>query len=275
MALTVSDVITEDFVRDTVEEFVEEDLVYRQVYDQISATGINSNAYQFNVAQDDMGQVSVVPEGAEIPRSQSTVKEVVVNFDKYAAEASITMEAQEDGMIDMKAREIEDLARAMDERLNDEAYNELNNNYRTTVGDSNDQLSFADIRDGVIGVRENNYSPDTIILDLNGYGDLLTDSNFNRATQEGDQVVNTGEIGEIAGMNVIVDNVHQIGDDNGGGAGNGAFIVDSTKFGYELTRTPVETNQYTDPERQADMMQIYTRRAWKSIFSDAAVRVDG
>lgn len=275
MALTVSDVITEDFVRDTVEEFVEEDLVYRQVYDQISATGISSNAYQFNVAQDDMGRVQVVPEGAEIPRTQSTVKEVVVNFDKYAAEVSITMEAQEDGMIDMKAREIEDLARAMDERLNDEAFTELDNNYKTTVGDSNDQLSFADIRDGVVELRSGNYNPDTIILDLDGYGDLLTDSNFNRATQEGDEVVNTGEIGEIAGMNVIVDNTHDIGDDNGGGAGDGAFIVDSNKFGYELTRTPISTNQYNDPERQADMMQIYTRKAWKHIFSDAAVRVDG
>ena len=271
MALTTADVITEDFVRETVEELVEEDLVYRQVFDQIDATGIQSNAYQFTIAEDDMGRVRMVPEGAEVPRHQNTIDTVTVNFDKFAGEIAVTLESQEDSLLDMKAREVEDLGRAMDRTLNDEAYTELNQNYKTTVGDGDNSLGFGEIRDGIIEVRQDDYEADTMILDLDAYGDLLTDPNFNRATQRGDEVVATGEIGEIAGLNVVIDNVHQIGDD----LGHGAFLVDTNNFGYELQRTPMATREYEDPERMAEVTQVYTRRAWKAIFSDAAVRIDG
>jgi len=279
MALKAQDVITEDFVRDTVEELVEADLVYREVFDQINATSIQSNAYQFNIAEDNMGRVRMVPEGAEIPRHQNTVDTVTVNFDKFAGEIALTMESQEDGLLDMKAREVEDLGRAMDEVLNYEAYQELENNISRTVGDNNDSFSFADIRDGIIAVRENDYSPDTMILDLQAYGDLLTDSNFNRATASGDQVVATGEIGEIAGLNVLIDNTQSIGTDNSGneidGTGHGAYLIDTDRFGYELSRTPMGTNSYEDPERMAEVVQAYTRRSWKALFPKAAVKIDG
>lgn len=274
MALTTRDIITEDFVRDTVEEVVQEDLVYRDVFRELDATGIQSNAYTFQVEDDNMGRPETIPEGAEFPRNQSTVREVTVNFEKYGDEVAITMEAMNDGMLDMKAREVEDLAREMAEHLNDRAFEELDNNVDTTVGDGNDNLTFSDIRDGMVAVRQNNYTPDTLIVDLGGYGDLLTDSNFNRATEMGDELIRSGMIGRIAGMDVIVDNTRDIGSDDNGGQPVGAFVVDSDHYGYELTRTPITTNEYENPERQADVMQIYTRKAWKAIFSEAAVKVD-
>jgi hypothetical protein len=275
MTLKVQDVITEDFVRDTVEEFVEEDLVYRDAFAQIDASSIGSNAYQFNIAQDDMGRVQVVPEGAEVPRHQTTVKEVLVTFDKYAGEISITMEAQQDGLLDMKAREVDQLARAMDERLNFEAFKTLRDNVKTSSGDDNGTMTFGDIRDGMIEVRQGDYSPDMLILDLEAYGDLLTDDNFNRATEGGDDVVATGEIGQIAGLNVIVDNRHAIGTEFGDNDGPGAFIVDTEYFGYELTRTGMDSTEYEDNERMADNVQVFTRRSWKAIFDDAAVAITG
>lgn len=275
MTLKVQDVITEDFVRDTVEEFVEEDLVYRDAFAQIDASSIGSNAYQFNIAQDDMGRVQVVPEGAEVPRHQTTVKEVLVTFDKYAGEISITMEAQQDGLLDMKAREVDQLARAMDERLNFEAFKTLRDNVKTDTGDDNGTMTFGDIRDGMIEVRRGDYSPDMLILDLEAYGDLLTDDNFNRATEGGDDVVATGEIGQIAGLNVIVDNRHAIGNEFGDNSGPGAFIVDTEYFGYELTRTGMDSTEYEDNERMADNVQVFTRRSWKAIFEDAAVAITG
>jgi hypothetical protein len=268
MSLTTNDVITEDFVRDTVEEVIEENLVYRQAFREISATGIQSNSYTFNIDADDMGEPSVVAEGEEFERDQSNVDQVTVTFKKYGGEVAITMEAMEDGMIDFKAREVEDLARAMAEKLNDEAFEELNANVDSTVGDNDDVLTFSDIRDGMVAVRQNSYMPDLLIVDLDGYGDLLTDANFNRATERGDEVVRTGEVGEIAGMRVVVDSTNEIAD------GNGAFVIDSDRYGYELTRTPVSTNEYEDPERQADIMQIFTRKSWKAIFTEAAVKVD-
>jgi len=178
------------------------------------------------------------------------------------------MESMEDGLIDFKAREVEDLARAMAEKLNDEAYEELSANVKGTVGSNSGTLSFGDIRDGMIEVRADSYDPDLLIVDLDGYGDLLTDDNFNRATESGDEVVDTGQVGRIADMDVVIDTTREIA------GGNGCFLIDTDQYGYELTRTPVSTNEYEDPERQADIMQIFTRMSWKAIFPDAAVKVE-
>jgi HK97 family phage major capsid protein len=275
MALTTRDVITQDFVRDTVEEVVEENLVYRRAFREIDASNIESNSYTFYIDQDDMGRPQIVGEGEEAPRHQSTVGETTVQFDKFMGEVTLTMEAMEDGLIEMKAREVEDVARAMAERLNQEAYDVLSSKVQQQdsdgngIGDSNNTLSFSDIVEGMKALREDDYTPDLLIVDIDGYTDLLTDSNFNRATEQGDEVVRSGEVGRIAGMPVVIDNTQDIA------GGHGAFAVDTTRYGYELTRTPMSTREYEEPERQADVIQAFTRKAWTVIFEDAAAEIDG
>jgi len=275
MALTTRDVITQDFVRETVEEVVQENLVYRRAFREIDASNIESNSYTFYIDQDDMGAPQIVGEGEEAPRHQSTVEEQTVQFDKFMGEVTLTMEAMSDGLIEMKAREVEDVARAMAERLNEEAYDVLDaNNQDTTdgetIGDANGVLSFSDIVEGMKALREDDYTPDLLIVDVDGYTDLMTDSNFNRATESGDEVVRTGEVGRIAGMPVVIDTTQDIAPN-----GHGAFAIDTTRYGYELTRTPMSTNEYEEPERQADVIQAFTRKAWTVIFDEAAALIDG
>jgi hypothetical protein len=226
-----------------------------------------------------MSRPTIVNEGEESPRHQSTVSEKTVKFEKYMGEVSLTMEAMEDGLIEMKAREIEDLARAMAEKLNAEAYDQLSSNLQDAdeggadIGDGNDTMSFRDITEGLKALSEDDYDPDLLFVDVDAYVDLLTDSNFNRATEQGDEVVRTGEVGRVAGMTVILDSTQDLG--RTGDAGHGAIAVDSTRYGYELTRTPMSTREYEEPERQADVVQAFTRKAWTTIFSDAAARIDG
>jgi hypothetical protein len=275
MALTTRDVITQDFVRETVEEVVEENLIYRRAFREIDASNIESNSYTFYIDQDDMGRPQIVGEGEEAPRHQSTVDEQTVQFDKFMGEISLTMEAMEDGLIEMKAREVEDVARAMSERLNKEAFEVLSSNVQQVtddgedIGDSNDTLSFSDIVEGMKALREDSHTPDLLIVDIDGYTDLLTDSNFNRATESGDEVVRSGEVGRIAGMPVVIDTTQDIA------GGHGAFAVDTTRFGYELTRTPMSTREYEEPERQADVIQAFCRKSWTAIFQEAAAEIDG
>lgn len=275
MALTTKDVITQDFVRETVEEVVEQNLVYRRAFREIDASNIQSNSYTFYIDDDNMGRPKIVGEGEEPPRHQSTVSEQTVQFDKFMGEVELTMEAMEDGLIEMKAREVEDLARAMAEELNSRAYTELDDNAQTqdsgsnTIGDQDGTLSFSDIVEGMKALREDDYTPDLLIVDVDGYTDLLTDSNFNRATESGDEVVRSGEVGRIAGMPVVIDNTQSIA------GGHGAFAVDSTRYGYELTRTPMSTMEYEEERRQADVIQAFTRKAWTTIFSEAAAKIDG
>jgi N4-gp56 family major capsid protein len=276
MALTTRDVITEDFVRETVEEVVEENLIYRRAFREIDASNIQSNSYTFYIDQDDMGRPKIVGEGEEPPRHQSTVDETTVQFDKFMGEVEITMEAMEDGLIEMKAREVEDLARALAEELNEQAFDVLDANNQvvnedgTAIGDGNDVLSFSDIIEGMKALREDSHNPDLLIVDVDGYTDLMTDPNFNRATEAGDEVVDTAEIGRIAGMPVVVDTTQDIS-----AGGHGAFAIDTSKYGYELTRTPVSTMEYEEERRQSDVIQAFTRIAWTSIFDKAAARIDG
>lgn len=276
MALTTRDVITEDFVRETVEEVVEENLIYRRAFREIDASNIQSNSYTFYIDQDDMGRPKIVGEGEEPPRHQSTVDETTVQFDKFMGEVEITMEAMEDGLIEMKAREVEDLARALAEELNEQAFDVLDANNQvvnedgSAIGDGNDVLSFSDIIEGMKALREDSHNPDLLIVDVDGYTDLMTDPNFNRATEAGDEVVDTAEIGRIAGMPVVVDTTQDISE-----GGHGAFAIDTSKYGYELTRTPVSTMEYEEERRQSDVIQAFTRIAWTSIFDKAAARIDG
>jgi N4-gp56 family major capsid protein len=276
MALTTRDVITEDFVRETVEEVVEENLIYRRAFREIDASNIQSNSYTFYIDQDDMGRPKIVGEGEEPPRHQSTVDETTVQFDKFMGEVEITMEAMEDGLIEMKAREVEDLARALAEELNEQAFDVLDANNQvvnedgTAIGDGNDVLSFSDIIEGMKALREDSHNPDLLIVDVDGYTDLMTDPNFNRATEAGDEVVDTAEIGRIADMPVVVDTTQDIS-----AGGHGAFAIDTSKYGYELTRTPVSTMEYEEERRQSDVIQAFTRIAWTSIFDKAAARIDG
>jgi hypothetical protein len=51
--------------------------------------------------------------------------------------------------------------------------------------------------------------------------------------------------------------------------------VDTEYFGYELTRTGMDSTEYEDNERMADNVQVFTRRSWKAIFEDAAVAIAG
>ena len=283
MALTTKDVITQDFVRETVEEVVEDNLVYRRAFREIDASGIQSNSYTFYIDDDNMGRPKIVGEGEEPPRHQSSVSEESVQFDKFMGEVELTMEAMEDGLIEMKAREVEDLARAMAEELNEKAYEILSAEAQTStedgssIGDQDGTLSFSDIVQGMKALREDNYTPDLLIVDVDGYTDLLTDSNFNRATEQGDEVVRSGEVGRIAGMPVVIDNTQAISGDDGAGnvVGHGAFAVDSTRFGYELTRTPMSTMEYEEERRQSDVIQAFTRKAWTAIFPEAAAVIDG
>jgi N4-gp56 family major capsid protein len=275
MALTTKDVITEDFVRETVEEVVEENLVYRRAFREIDASNIQSNSYTFYIDDDNMGQPKIVGEGEEPPRHQSTVSEQTVQFDKFMGEVELTMEAMQDGLIEMKAREVEDLARQMAERMNEEAFDELSSNAQTKlndgsdIGDGDGTLSFSDIVEGMKALREESHTPDMLFVDVDGYTDLLTDANFNRATESGDEVVRSGEVGRIAGMPVIIDSTQAIE------GGSGAIAVDSTRYGYELTRTPMSTMEYEEERRQADVIQAFTRKAWTTIFSEAAAVVNG
>jgi hypothetical protein len=283
MTLKVSDVINEEVVRNVVEDIAEENLQFREAYRDLSATDINSNTYRLVVPKDDMGEPKVVDEGEEIPLDEGENYKVDVEFEKFAFGTKLTMESLEDSMLDVKANQIEQRARKMEEDLNKRAFNNLQNNNGGTVSQdsgADGTFDFADVVAGLTQLQDNNYNPDTLIVEPDAVGDLMLDDSFtDAASDSGHEAVRSGVIGSVAGVDVLVSNSVAIdggsfgttnGDKNPGG-----ILVDSDFYGYEVTRTPISTNQYTDESIQSDVVTTFTRKDWVSIYDDAAVFIEG
>lgn len=272
MTVKASDVLTEEVVRQRMEDIVQENLQFRQAFRSLDVTSINSDTFKVPRPTDEIGLPEAIPEGAEFPRDEENYEKVNINWDKYGFEVALTREGQADSMIDVKADQMERQARQMQERLNELAFNELEGNrHATLAGDGNDTMSFSDVVDGRQTLRQDNFSPDLLLVDIEAEQDLLTDSNFTHATDLGDNTLTEGAIGRVAGLDVIVTDAGHI---SGDGTPT-AYIVDTDFYGYEATREPIMTNQYDDPERQANIIQIWTRKGFKAIEPNAAIRVDG
>lgn len=283
MTLKVSDVINEEVVRNVVEDIAEENLQFREAYRDLSATDINSNTYRLVVPKDDMGEPKIVDEGEEIPLDEGENYKVDVEFEKFAFGTKLTMESLEDSMLDVKANQIEQRARQMEEDLNKRAFNNLQNNNGGRVSQdsgADGTFDFADVVAGLTQLQDNNYNPDTLIVEPDAVGDLMLDDSFtDAASDSGHEAVRSGVIGSVAGVDVLVSNSVAI-DDGGFGStsGNknpGGILVDSDFYGYEVTRTPISTNQYTDESIQSDVVTTFTRKDWVSIYDDAAVFIEG
>jgi hypothetical protein len=54
-----------------------------------------------------------------------------------------------------------------------------------------------------------------------------------------------------------------------------AILVDSDRYGYEATFTPVETEEDTDFDTDTQRFKIRTRKGFKAIKPEAAVEVEG
>lgn len=273
MALTSSDVLTEEAVRQRMEDIVEENLVFRQAFRDLDATNIDNDTFKVPRPKDNIGHPQAIPEGAEFPRDEEDYEKVSINFTKYGFETPITREAIDDSMIDVAADHMERQGRQMAEFLNEVAFNELDANLNADspaggVGDSS-ALEFDDLVDGKQALRTDLYSPDLLIVNIQGEQDLLNSDDFRHASDLGDETLTEGAIGRVAGLDVIVSDYGKMSTSDGEG-----YIVDSDFYGYEAVREPIDTNEYEAPERQATMMQIWTRRGYKAIDPEAAIRVE-
>jgi hypothetical protein len=275
LAVEVGDIddfrLTRPILRDRVEEITQENLQYRQAFRDYPATDINSNTVNFPVPDDSIGNPKVVAEGAEFPREQETYSKKALTFEKYGFEVALTHESQEDSMINVVRDQVDRQARQMAEEMNDQAFSVLDSENRGTVGDADGVFTYDDVLEGRQALMADNYDPDTLIADLDAAHDLMSDSNFLEASEMQGEMRRSGQIGRIAGFDVI-----QADDDNEIVAGNpGAFMIDTDFYGYEGTREEVTTEEYREDRTQTDVYRIYNRMGWLAIDPQAAVKIEG
>lgn len=278
LAVKVGDIddfrLTHPILRDRVEEITQENLVWRQAFRDYDATGINSNTVQFPVPDDEIGNPDVVAEGAEFPREQETYSKESLTFEKYGFEIALTHEATEDAMIDVVRDQVDRQARQMSEEMNRQAFNVISNNNRGSVGDADGVFTYDDVLSGRRPLMQDNFDPDLLIADLDAAHDLLQDGNFLEATDGQTEMRRAGQIGEIAGFDVI-----QADDDfdiTGSNSTNpGAVMLDTDFYGYEGEREPITSEEYREDRTQTDVYRVYTRMGWLAIDPQSCVVIEG
>lgn len=280
LALTTGDVgaVTEEVVRDRVEEVVEGNYVYRNAFMDYPAQGVNSNIIKIPVPkQDSMEEFShKVGENSEYPREEGDYTQKTLEFEKYGFEIPISMEAEQDTFINLTQDQVDRQSKQLAKDLNKEAFKKVDANVSQTVsasGGSDGVMSFGDVLAGRKELKKNQYDPDLLIADLEAVHDLMADNNFVQAGDVQDEIRRSGVVGRILGLDIV-----EADDDNnivGTEDDAGAYLIDTDYFGYEGQKVPITSEQYTEDQTESEIFRIKTRMGWTVVQPEAAVKVEG
>lgn len=275
LAVRVADIddfrLTRPVLRERVEEIAQENLQYRQAFRSYDATDINSPSVSFPVPDDSMGQPKIVEEGAEFPSAQESYSNETLTFDKFGFNAVITHEAREDSMIDVVRHQVDRQARQMAEEMNRQAFETIKNNNLGTYGDNDGVFTYSDVLSAEEELKKRQFSPDLLIVDVGASSDIRQDSNFLEASDMQGEMRRSGQIGRIAGYEVVEAN-----DDNVIVSGSpGGVLIDTDYYGYEATREEITTEEFQNDETQEQVYRIYTRMGWIAIEPNACALIQG
>ena len=263
-------VISQEAVRATVEERLEEMLVFRDAFRGLDATNVNSDTIKVPDPDDVMAEPAAIAPTSEYPGTREEYTKVPIDREKYGEIIEVPEEDVMDNVFDLVADHVDLAARNMAEFLDGLAYQELSNNLASgspVTDNANDDLTYDDVQEGVATLEENSATPDMAFVGPRGKQDILTYL-AERGTDLTDEAVQTGSFGTIAGLDFMFSTVGDLDLHN-------AILVDSDRFGYEATFTPIETEEEDDFDTDTQKFKIKTRKGFKAIKPEAAIEVEG
>jgi hypothetical protein len=286
MTITASDVIQDDDVRAVAEKIRNQYTQVRRAFRDHDGTDLDSNSFEFPVSDSNFdGEAIEVGEGDDYPRSSKDHSKVTAAYKKYGVEVTITDEAVMDSAVDIEMDAEEDLLRAEERRVETVAYNVLDANTNTNVGtidangNNNDTIEQVDLEKAKAeaGSAELSVSDLIIIGSWDDYADYISLDGFTRASELGDQVVEQGVLpgGDLAGqglvgtaldMPVYLENIGNVS------AGD-AYVVDTTNFGWESERDPLEVRSYREEQKDQTVYKVRGRWDWVSTQSEANIKI--
>jgi HK97 family phage major capsid protein len=263
-------VISQEAVRAEVEERLEEQLVFREAFRDLDATNVNDDSMNVPQPEDVMAEPSVIDPGATYPTTREEYEKVEIERQKYGEMIKVPEEDVMDSVPDLIADHVDEAARKMAKFLDGLAFQELSNNVAAAspVSDNaDDALTYDDIQEGVTELELNDATPDMAFFGPRAKGDILKFL-AERGTDLGDEAVTTGRFGGFAGLDFMFSTVGDITAHN-------AILIDSDRYGYEATFTPVETDEKTDFDSDSQKFKVKTRKGFKAMKPEAAVEVEG
>jgi len=263
-------VISQEAVQAELEERLQERLVYRRAFRDLDATSVNSNTIKVPDPADAMSEPAAIDPTGDYPQTREEYDKIAIDRQKYGEMIEVPEEDIMDSIIDLVADHVDLAAREMAEFLDGLAYNELSANLASAspVSDNNnDNLVYDDIQEGVRVLEENDAMPDLAFFGPKGKADILKYL-ADRGTDLGDEAVETGQFGAFAGLDFLYSTTGDL-------TAHDCILVDSDIYGYEATFTPIETEQKDGFDNDTERYKVKTRKGFKAIKGEAAVKVQG
>ncbi len=152
-----------------------------------------------------IGKAAVVNENGQIVTGKLEAGTVQATVHKYAKGISITDEARLSGHGDPMGEAAKQLARAIDQGVDDELFGVLN-----SVGVSrkhiNTTISADNIADALVLFGEDLTGDKVLLTDAAGFAALRKDGDYIRASDLGQRMITDDVVGEIWGCQILISN---------------------------------------------------------------------
>lgn len=284
MPITASDVVSDTDVRAIAEKIRNQYTQVRRAFRDHDGTDLDSNSFDFPVSNSNIdGEAIEVGEGDSYPRSAKDHTTVSAAYKKYGVEVTVTDEAVEDSAVDVEMDTEEELLRAEERRTETVAYNVLSGNTNSSGPvdvNNNSTIEQADLEKAKEIALSDELAVENLICiaSADDYSDFIAMSGFTRASDLGDQVVQQGILpgGDLVSqglMGVALD--IPVYMENVGNLSSGeAYVVDTSNFGWESERKPLEVIPYREEQKDQTVYKVRGRWDWVSTNSTANIELD-
>ena len=152
-----------------------------------------------------IGAASVVDENGQVVVGNLAAGTKTATVHKYAKAISITDEARLSGFGNPMDEAAKQLARAIDQGVDDELFSVLNgvNINRKWVSTT---LSADNVADALVLFGEDLTGPKILLTDAAGFAQLRQDSDYIKASDMGQRMINGDVVGEIWGCQILITN---------------------------------------------------------------------
>lgn len=273
--ITTTDVLTEQRIRRVINEEREYPLIWNEAFETVQMPEDHPTK-TFELPQDEavMSMPGRVSEGGEFPRTEEDIDTQTVTVEKHGFEVKVTWEATQFSVFDVVARQTEKAARRFNQYINKQAYDVLSdggNQHPSSPVDTGDisgsEFGFELATYAKKVMKDDQLDPDMMVVNTEGEHTLLNSENFQRASDLGDEVTREGAIGRFAGLDVMVDNSGLMPEGTAEG-----YLIDTDEYGVEVVKEDISTEEYEDPERQANIIQWWTMRNWHVEEAEAVLK---
>lgn len=263
------------YLYETCFEAMKKELVFRPLAAAVISNIPGSSVDIDSETIEGSNPVLQIAEGAEIPINSNPYETFNLKPLKYGIRPMVTKEMIEDSKFDVVELQLRRAGYQM-------AWNEDTLIQRTLAAGSSaashditggSAITVANITAGMKSLENDNFKPDTLVVSPDVLYDLRNMDLFVEANKLGStEMLQTGFVGKIYGMNVILSN-----NANGGTDGTAttydAYIIDSKSAFIIAEKRPLTIEKYDDVTRDIAGIVLVQRIAARYLYKNAICRI--